>query len=259
MSWNRFLAVMADPPSPDWLLIRKGGRAFLEMPEWGASVRLVWKAEELPEPLREEISLFDLIQMADAEGVLLSLQAALRGIVEETLGDEVHLPAPEIDLLIPEGSVLEIPLWRDPPARRAGLVSFLLLPRQDPGGSVGLSLLFGHLLSEHAVPVLKTLAGAYLVQGIAHLSVRVGSQTRLQVAVADEAMMVAFLLVRDAFRRSQAATEKLARRGALGALRQMAASARGDWGRGGVAFTVRGPGGAPQIHAFFLEEAWRTA
>jgi hypothetical protein len=35
----------------------------------------------------------------------------------------------------------------------------------------------------------------------------------------------------------------------------MAASARGIWGRGGVAFTVRGPGGDPQIHAFFLEEA----
>ncbi len=258
MSWSRFLAAMEKPPSPDWLLVQKGGRAFLEMPEWGASVRLVQEAEELPEPLREEISLFDLIRMADAEGVLLSLQALLRGIVEETLGGEAGFLAPDIDLLIPEGSVWEIPLWREPPARRAGLVSFLLLPRQDPGGSAGFSLLSGHLLSEHAVPALKALAGTHLVQGAAHLFVRAGSQARLQVAVADEALMMAFLLVREAFRRSQAATERLARRGALDALRRMAVSARGIRERGGVAFTVRGPGGDPQIHAFFLEEARRT-
>jgi hypothetical protein len=254
MGWDRFLAVMEQPPSPDWLLLRRGGRAFLEMPEWGASVRLIREAGELPEPLRDEISLFDLIRMADAESVLLSLQALLRGIVEETLGGEVGFLTPEIDLLIPEGGIWEIPLWRKPPARRAGLVSFLLLPRQDPGGSAGFSLLSGHLLSEHAVPVIKALAGTHLVQGIASLSVRVGPQTRLQVAVTDEALMVAFLLIREAFRRSQASTERLARRGALDALKGMAASARGIRGRGGVAFTVKGPSGDPQIHAFFLEE-----
>jgi hypothetical protein len=259
MGWSRFLAVMEKPPSPDWLLVKKGGRAFLEMPEWGASVRLVQEAAELLEPLQEGISLFDLIRMADAEGVMLSLQPLLRGIVEETLGNEASLLAPEIDLLIPEGSVWEIPLWREPPAWRAGLVSFLLLSRQDPGGSAGFSLLSGHLLSEHAVPTLRALAGAYLVQGVASMSVRVGSQTRLQIAVADEALMVAFLLVQEAFRRSQAATERLAQRGALGALKRMAASARRGRERGGVAFTVRGPGGNPQIHAFFLEEAARKA
>jgi len=259
MGWSRFLAVMEEPPSPDWLLVEKGGRAFLEMPEWGASVRLVREVGELPEPLREEISLFDLIRMADAEGVMLSVQPILREIVKETLGDEVNLLAPEIDLLIPEGSVWEVPLWREPPARKAGLVSFLLLPRQDPGGGAGFSLLSGHLLSEHAVPTIRALAGTYLVQGVASMSVRVGSQMRLQIAVADEALMAAFLLVWEAFRRSQAATERLARRGALDALKRMAASARGSRERGGVAFTVRGPSGDPQIHAFFLEEAWRTA
>jgi hypothetical protein len=258
MGWSRFLAVMERPPSPDWLLVKREGRAFLEMPDWGASAWLVQGAGELPEPLREEISLFDLIQMADAEGVMLSIQPLLRVIVEEALGDEVSIPAPEIDLLIPEGDVLEIPLWREPPARRAGLASFLLLPRQDWGGSVGFSLLFGHLLSEHAIPALGALAGTYLVQGAARLSVRVSSQTRLQIAVADEALMVTFLLVREAFRRSRAATERLARRGALDALRRMAVSARRGWGRGGVAFAVKGPGGDPQIHAFFLEKARRT-
>jgi hypothetical protein len=258
MGWSRFLAVMERPPSPDWLLVKREGRAFLEMPDWGASAWLVQGAGELPEPLREEISLFDLIQMADAEGVMLSIQPLLRVIVEEALGDEAGLPAPEIDLLIPEGDVLEIPLWQEPPARRAGLVSFLLLPRQDPGGSVGFSLLSGHLLSEHAVPALRALAGTYPVQGAARLSVRPSSQARPQISVADEALMAAFRLIGEAFRRSQAATERLARRGALDALKRMAASARGGWRRGGVAFSVKGPGGDPQIHAFFLEEARRA-
>jgi hypothetical protein len=124
---------------------------------------------------------------------------------------------------------------------------------------VGLSLLSGHLLSEHIILVLGALADAYMSRAIARLSMRVAPQMRLQIAVADEAMMAAFLLIGEAFRRSQAATERLARRGALDALKRMAASARRGWGRGGVAFTVKGPGGDPQIHAFFLEEAWREA
>jgi len=258
MGWGRFLAVMKRPPSPDWLLVEKEGRAFLEMPDWGASARLVQEDGELPEPLREEISLFDLIRMADAEGVMLSVQPLLRGIVEGALGVEAGRLHPDVYLLVPEGSALEIPFWREPPAREAGLVCFLLPSRQDPGGSAGLSTLFGHLLSERVVPVLGALAEAYMNRAIVRLSMRVASRTRLQIAVADEALMAAFLLIGEAFRRSQSATERLARRGALDALKRMAAGARRGWGRGGVAFTVRGPGGDPQIHAFFLEEARRT-
>jgi hypothetical protein len=258
MGWDSFLAVMKRPPSPDWLLVEKGGRTFLEMPDWGASAWLVQEVRELPEPLQDEIVLFDLIRMADAEGVMLSLQPLLRGIVEGALDVEVGRLHPDVYLLVPEGNALEIPFWREPPARKAGLVCFLLLSRQDLGGSVGLSLLFGHLLSEHAIPVLGALADAYMNRAIERLSMWVAPQKRLQIAVADEALMAAFLLIGEAFRRSQAATERLARRGALDALRRMAASARRGWGRGGVAFTVKGPGGDPQIHAFFLEEAWRT-
>jgi hypothetical protein len=255
MSWNRFLAVMVKPPSPDWLLVEREGRAFLEMPDWGASAWLVREAGELPEPLQDEIVLFDLIRMADAEGVMLGIQPLLRGIVEGALDVEARRLHPDVCLLVPEGNALEIPFWREPPARGAGLVCFLLHPRQDPGGSVGLSPLFGHLLSEHAIPILGALAGAYMSQAIARLSMWVAPRLRLQIAVADEALMAAFLLVREAFRRSRAATGRLARRGALDALRRMAASARRGRGRGGVAFTVEGPSGAPQIHAFFLEEA----
>jgi hypothetical protein len=259
MGWDSFLAVVKRPPSPDWLLVEKGGRAFLEMPEWSASVRLVQEAGELPEPLRDEIVLFDLIRMADAEGVMLSIQPLLRGIVEGALDVEARRLHPDVYLLVPEGNVLEIPFWREPPAREAGLVCFLLHSKQDPGGSVGLSMLSGHLLSEHTILVLGALADAYMSRAITRLSMWVAPRMRLQIAVADEAMMAAFLLIGEAFRRSQSATERLARRGALDALRRMAVSARRGWGRGGVAFTVKGPSGGPQIHAFFLEEASRKA
>jgi hypothetical protein len=259
MGWSRFLSVMEKSPSPDWLLVKKGGRAFLEMPEWGASAWLVREVGELLEPLQDDIALFDLIRMADAEGVMLSIQPLLRGIVEGVLDVEASRLHPDVYLLAPEGNALEIPFWREPPARKAGLVCFLLPSRQDPGGSVGLSLIFGHLLSEHAIPVLGALADAYMNRAIARLSMWIAPQMRLQIAVADEAMMAAFLLIGEAFRRSQAATERLARRGALDALRRMAVSARRGWGRGGVAFTVKGPSGDPQIHAFFLEEASRKA
>jgi len=259
MGWGRFLAVMEKPPSSDWLLVKNGGRAFLEMPEWGASVRLVREVGELPGPLQDELVLFDLIRMADAEGVMLSIQPLLRGIVEGALGVEAGHLHPDVYLLVPEGNALEIPFWREAPARKAGLICFLLLSRQDSGGSVGLSLLFGHLLSEHAIQVLGALADAYMNRAIARLSMWIAPQMRLQIAVADEAMMAAFLLIGEAFRRSQSAMERLARRGALDALIQMAVSARRGWGRGGVAFTVKGPSGDPQIHAFFLEEASRKA
>ncbi|MFZ8842469.1 hypothetical protein, partial [Thermoflexus sp.] len=174
---------------------------------------------------------------------------------EGAVGVEAGPLHPDVYLLVPEGSALEIPFWREPPAREAGLVCFLLHPKQDPGGSVGLSPLFGRLLSEHAIPILGALAGPHMSQAIARLSMWVAPQTRLQIAVADEALMAAFLLVQKAFWRSRSATERLARRGALDALRRMAAGARRGWGRGGVAFAVKGPGGDPQIHAFFLEEA----
>jgi hypothetical protein len=258
MGWDSFLAVVKRPPYPDWLLVEKGGRAFLEMPEWGASVWLVREAGELPEPLRDEIVLFDLIRMADAESVMLSIQPLLRGIVEGALDVEARRLHPDVYLLVPEGNDLEIPFWREPPAREAGLVCFLLHSKQDPGGSVGLSLLSGHLLSEHTILVLGALADAYMSRAITRLSMWVAPQMRLQIAVADEAMMAAFLLIGEAFRRSQSATERLAQRGVLDTLKRMAASARRGWGRGGVAFTVKGPSGAPQIHAFFLEEARRT-
>jgi hypothetical protein len=258
MGWDSFLAVMKRPPSPDWLLVEKEGRAFLEMPDWGASARLVQEVGELPEPLREEISLFDLIRMADAEGVMLSILPLLRGIVEGALDVKASRLSPDVYLLVPEGNALEVPFWREPPAREAGLVCFLLPSRQDPGGSVGLSMLFGHLLSEQTIPILGALADAYMSRAITRLSMWVAPRMRLQIAVADEAMMAAFMLVQKAFWRSQSATERLARRGALDALRRMAASARRGWERGGVAFTVRGPSGDPQIHAFFLEEARRT-
>jgi hypothetical protein len=258
MGWSRFLAVMERPPSSDWLLVQRRERAFLEMPEWGASAWLVREAGELPEPLRDEIVLFDLIRMADAEGVMLSIQPLLRGIVEGALDVEARRLHPDVYLVVPEGNVLEIPFWREPPAREAGLVCFLLHSKQDPGGSVGLSMLSGHLLSEHTILVLGALADAYMSRAITRLSMWVAPRMRLQIAVADEAMMAAFLLIGEAFRRSQAATERLARRGALDALKRMAASARRGQGRGGVAFTVKGPGGAPQIHAFFLEEARRA-
>jgi hypothetical protein len=255
MGWDSFLAVVKRPPSPDWLLVEKGGRAFLEMPEWGASAWLVREAGELPKPLRDEIVLFDLIRMADAEGVMLSIQPLLRGIVEGALDVEARRLHPDVYLLAPEGNVLEIPFWREPPAREAGLVCFLLHPKQDPGGSVGLSLLSGHLLSEHTILVLGALADAYMSRAITRLSMWVAPRMRLQIAVADEAMMAAFLLIGEAFRRSQSATERLAQRGALDALKRMAVSARRGRGRGGVAFTVKGPSGGAQIHAFFLEEA----